>query len=799
MRRGLAALAAAIVCAAALVLGAPRQPAGASSAIAFGTPTVVDPIHTWGEPDVAINPVDHTVYSSGPTGTGTQRSMWEVSRDGGRTFREITPIGTPSALAGTEDPPGGGDTDLAFDHTGKQYFADLYALSCFRVATTTDDGATVSQDAYPGGCAGTPPADRQWFAMFDPPGGVTASAYRGPFPMLYMEYNNLSAATWVKTTDGLNFTSAGSASCCPDGYPSVDQVTGDVLQVGSDNDGALALNIGTPDAAGNLTFLATPAVVVPAAWMNAHGDPNDLFPVSALDRSRNLYVAFVTENTKNPALQQIWVTAAAARSGWRTWSPPVQLSDGLLRSGDAVNLMPWIKAGAAGLADAVWYGSGPGSDGKLADANADAGQAWNVFMSQLRWPVDSGGAVLTTRRPSLTMTRVTPHPMHYDDICESGTGCIAVQGNRNLADFFNLAVDAQGAAQIVYDDTSNGLLQPGAPSSQQAVDHAGAPVVTIAHQVAGMGLYGHPVGGTAMTSAEPAGGAITPGVDLTQSAVSLSADGQTLKVTMKVADLSDVTGTSIAAGAPLLSYVTRWVVHGSGQDTIYYAEMETDASGMAPQFYAGAAQSVDLCSVSACFPHVVTYPEAGPGANSVTGALDCSAKPCTISISVPVTDVGSPAATTKLEEVGSYAFAESHPMAATTNAQAQADNVPLEVGGVCCYDYRAAAPAAAPGSPNVIQRVAALFGIGGKGNLSGGASGPAGGSGPAADAAAPSTSSAAGSGSGPGSAGTRGAPIARTAGTLPSGAIAGGSALVVLLLGLAGWYYTSRRRSPDAP
>jgi len=51
--------------------------------------------------------------------------------------------------------------------------------------------------------------------------------------------------------------------------------------------------------------------------------------------------------------------------------------------------------------------------------------------------------------------------MHYNDICLAGSGCIASQGNRNLADFFAVTIDHTGAAEIVYDDTSNGLAQPG--------------------------------------------------------------------------------------------------------------------------------------------------------------------------------------------------------------------------------------------------------------------------------------------------------------------------------------------------
>src|SRR5438093_13132916 len=101
--------------------------ASSSSGIGFQVPTVVDPIHTNGEPDIAID-VQGRVFVSGPTGTGTQRSTWFGSVDGGQTFRVMAQNTPPDPIIGILAPgPGGGDTDITFDRSGKQYFADLYA------------------------------------------------------------------------------------------------------------------------------------------------------------------------------------------------------------------------------------------------------------------------------------------------------------------------------------------------------------------------------------------------------------------------------------------------------------------------------------------------------------------------------------------------------------------------------------------------------------------------------------------------------------------------------------------------
>src|SRR2546422_10888232 len=95
--------------------------------IKFEVPAVVDPIHTNGEPDIGID-VFGRVFVSGPTGTGTQRSTWFGSVDRGHTFRIITPGLPPSAIASIIDPPGGGDTDINFDRSVKQYSAGLDRL-----------------------------------------------------------------------------------------------------------------------------------------------------------------------------------------------------------------------------------------------------------------------------------------------------------------------------------------------------------------------------------------------------------------------------------------------------------------------------------------------------------------------------------------------------------------------------------------------------------------------------------------------------------------------------------------------
>jgi hypothetical protein len=697
--------------------------------IGFETPTIVDPIHTNGEPDIAVDPQGR-VFNSGPTGTGTQRSTWFGSVDGGHSFRVMAQKIVPSPISGIPAPgPGGGDTDIAIDRSGKQYFADLWALACQRVAVTgpTNPGASDQENFV--GCSGSSPgSDRQWFAVYDPaPGTPKLSAYTGPTPLVYLAWNNLvgpgpnAGEQWNKSTDGLNYSNA-TAGEVPngagvvyspfggDGYPAIDQTTGKVFQAAACDaktcgtsataTPGLYMNIGTPDSTGTLHFLDDAGGgnqdlkrLVHIADTSA--SPDTLFSVLSMDSGRNLVVAWAVGNN-DPALRQVFVSASSAASGWTRWTAPVQVSDGLTTTGDATNIFPWIKAGGPGRADAVWYGSD-----KQVDPSSHNNQSWNVFMSQVIFPTDSNGA-LTYAAPATQLVKVTPHPMHYDDVCLQGSACVTSQGNRNLADFFVITIDNSGAAEIVYDDTSNRLVQAPNTCTVQVADHCGAGVITVARQSSGPGLFGNNVSGPSNAPVSgltgPGGNALypviggtnVPGMDIRSSSMSFSSGGQILNVTMQVADLlHPLAAIAAVPGATNVQYVTRWQMG----NTVYYAAMENTAENK-PIFYAGAVKTIDLCSVSACFPHVLTYPEPGTGPTFTgkpeAGSISCppAGGPCTLTISVKVADVGNPTSTSLLESVGAYALAAAIQEGAEDNVSAQTDTVPLEIDGLCCYNFR---------------------------------------------------------------------------------------------------------------
>ncbi|MHB8719182.1 MAG: hypothetical protein ACYDAC_09885 [Candidatus Dormibacteria bacterium] len=718
--------------------GGTPTPSPVTSPITFGVPSPVDPIHGVGEPDIAVDRAGH-VFVSGPAGTGEQRSLWWGSSDAGSTYRVIESVGQATSLFGTANQPGGGDTDIAFDNQTPQtqYFADLAALVALRVVKTSNEGASETQTLFPGAGMSSSEVDRQWYAVWDPPSGTTSISPATSHPIIYVEYGP-APSKWYRSTDGQTFTSATPATHFgADGYPSIDQVTGDVFEANY-NGSTISLNIGKPnDASGDLTFLddsGQPGLITVAKGVDNSGDVAN-FVVTSMDSARNLYVTWVGRDNTTPTKRQVFVAAAPAdnvtavngctTNCWNNWTTPVQVSDGLSATGDAVNVFPWLKAGGPGMVDAVWYGDQSTLNPSATCTPVSAGcHVWNVFMNQVSFVTDSTGAVVHAT-PSTNLVKVTPHPMDYYDICLSGTGCVLSQGNRNLADFFEVTVDHTGAAEIVYDDMSNNLIQAG---TSNALDHAGLPLPTVVRQNGGPGLLGTVVSGTSSAPTSslggPAGNALfpviggtnQPAMDLVKSSLDLS--GSTLTVTMKVADLTQLASVATATGGSLEEFVTRWQMG----NTIYYAEASMSGSTASAQFSAGKANSVDLCSVSACRPFVFVYgetPDAAAGQTSETGSVSCPASPsatspCTITITVSAADVGMPAQNSLLEEVGAYALSTSHPQTGTTNAEAEADNVPLQIDGICCYNFTAA-PAVttpeAPWAPALLVTGAALMGL----------------------------------------------------------------------------------------
>ncbi|MDP9101522.1 MAG: hypothetical protein M3N21_05185 [Actinomycetota bacterium] len=657
----------------------------------FGVPRIVDPLHVYGEPNLEVNPKTGAVHATGPQGTGTQRSIWNVSVDGGDSYRIVQNLPANSDKAAVTGAlptksalgPGGGDTEIKISHNGRAWFNDLAALATFTSVTTTDDGRTTSV-ANPLGIP-KPVGDRQWMALFDPlPSDHTISPYTGKRPLNYMEYaDQVNGDDVGMSTDGTDYSkSAGifgnDGIHQPNhGVPLVDQHTGRYLCMTSGRSAnSLALVVGVPRADGTLAYHYNP---INDALI---GNPQTLFPVLAQDGARNVYAVWIEDKTF-----QVWYAWAppGKDNEWKHWSAPRMVSQ---RPAN-VNVFPWVAAGKApGLIDVAWYGT-KSTLKELGSAGPSAkkGQAWDLFFSQ----VDHANS----SHPHAVQIKAAPHPMHYNDICLLGTACITGQGNRNQADFFKMIIDPlTGRARIIYTDSSNRLSQAG--GTDTAADHQGAALDTVVTQNTGLsaltGKQLKPYESTAPITSitdpsgdalfKPLGGTNVAGADITRLA--LRSDGTNLIASIQLG--GPLSGAAIAAGTPTAQAVVRWQMG----DRLYFVAAEADPSGNV-RYYGGKTDAVDLCSVSGCKPNYLTYNAfPNPGVAQGTGSSDGGH----LIISVPLSALGNPTRRSLLEEVMGFVTASPQSgVVPQNNGTDFADVAPLQLEGTRTFNAKL------PGAP----------------------------------------------------------------------------------------------------
>jgi hypothetical protein len=191
------------------------------------------------------------------------------------------------------------------------------------------------------------------------------------------------------------------------------------------------------EAIGTVTSDTAPPVI---SWRNYeiyHGPLgaryDRIFPVTAVDAAGRVY-AFWTDGN------HIDYKTDATGTGWKTAKAPNQIAN---PSGVNTAIMPWAEAGAAGIADVVFYGASGGA-GAQPRPQDDVHNVWNVYFAQ----TTNGGG-------SFTVAKASDHVIHNGPICIDGLGCnlSTPSRDRTLLDFFQVSIDrTNGAADIAYAD-----------------------------------------------------------------------------------------------------------------------------------------------------------------------------------------------------------------------------------------------------------------------------------------------------------------------------------------------------------
>ena len=693
--------------AAAGMAAAPVTPSsGASPALTFSTPTIVDPFRQGFEPDVSVDPHSGALYSSVPNGTPGTSTLWR-SDDGGHDWRVVE--GNIQGEPSTCPPIAGGDTEAAVDPVdGSIYYADLQPLTNFNMSVSHNKGATWL--CNPASVPDTG-VDRQWFAI-DSNGGTKSVTTGG---VMYFDYDDTtqspSPATGNvlvvnATENGLQFGSTctpntGSGGACAgpsvrvtlnEGLPgnlavddnaaSPHQHSVYALHSSADLGGVVLSRCdggGATDAISAANYCLDPTAAQPPFGLSSHWSDHVVvntdsgttqthilannFTTLAIDRAGNLYALWAqypgSVDLSNPAAPAYNYTGAGqlllshSTDGGTTWSAPLQINPPSLPNAT----QPWLTAGDAGRVAIAWYGAPQlkAADGTFGPDGLKNGM-WNVYVAENLDTLGSG---------AWNVVKVSDHPAKLGGVSTEGLVLPpAVSPDRSLGDFMKIAMDANGGLVLVYVD-DNTLLDPSFQNS--------GPVV-FAHQTTGPGLLASktvpqvPDTRTGGSVTDPTGdaslhlgGMATPGpphLDITGSSLTML-DPTHLQVTLTVNDPNlqqDLGPDTALGGATADGWLVRWDFNPPGepdkaQPGAYFVGMENSTTG-GLIFYDGSVLTNPLNPVT---PTAYSY--AYPTGHPVTGSI----KGDTVTWVVPVADVGSPKPGDTIYQVQAFTATQAFP------------------------------------------------------------------------------------------------------------------------------------------
>ncbi len=538
-----------------------RAAVSAGGQVGFGPTTVVDDQRAAGEPDVKVCGPSATwsygncgldnPYGSAPWGFSTTTSYVWRSEDHAKTFKLVPSndtTGKPDAC------PGGGDTDLAVSPGTTQAsdfldFIDLQALTNFSDGASPDGGTTWACNAASSFATAV---DRQWFGVYKNPAGAYLNP-GGNGSIVYLDYDvtagsvtplcsgdpqaNGNAFVIQKSTDGGLTYGPITVVDCNDGIAGniqVNQASGHVF--------ALHTAFSSPTQANTDQVTLNRSTDLGATWQrtrvfacNGACTVAQDFAVLAIDKHGNLYAVW-SQAPIDPAgniTGPSHIFYSYSTNDGVTWSSENQVDHG---STD-VNLFPWVAAGNAGAIDVVWYGTTKAAGAASYDPGAQTSD-WFPYLSQ---SLNATSSAATFSAP----VAVSQHPNHNGGICTMGIGC-TTGGDRSLADFFQVDVNKQGGADVIWSDTSNNASS----NANQAA------LIDEARQIAGPTLYGTTLTGSqtvctlaAVCQGDPAGdakyeanGVIGPNerkLDIKHSRLTLDpADHSRLRIQLRLADLS---------------------------------------------------------------------------------------------------------------------------------------------------------------------------------------------------------------------------------------------------------------------
>ena len=408
------------------------------------------------EPEV-ITDIFGNIYVTAIQGVPGGTDLWK-STDKGASFSYL---GQPDGAQDHCNPPtvqcaavGGGDDQIDVSTGGYLYVSSLWL------------GNVTMSASYDGGTGGISPEqkwqvnpaaanlvsdDRQWVAAYGP-------------QTVYMSFAT-TALTRPPGSIGLFITKSTDGGKT---FPSLVEITAatplDTVNVESNlvvdpyNGNLYAAYI--PNAALNVINLASSTDGgatwnITTAYTGPTGTTNrGVFPILALDRGGNLHLAFTNSTPTTPRTNcHVYLTSTAnPAAATPTWLPAVQVDSSAVDPDTTTACEAWIVAGSPGVVDIAWLGTSSTSTDQIPGVPTIT-PTWHVFFAQ------TTNAMAAT--PTFSQNKVETAVMHNHSICMNGLGCTAAStphgepGNRDLLEYFRMALDPDGNANIVYADSVN--------------------------------------------------------------------------------------------------------------------------------------------------------------------------------------------------------------------------------------------------------------------------------------------------------------------------------------------------------
>src|SRR6185503_17162218 len=356
------------------------------------------------------------------------------------------------------------------------------------------------------------------------------------------------------------------------------------------------------------------------------GQVSNLFPPLSVDSAGNVYVVW-----SDPGDHNLYYKYSTDQGN--TWSPTVQVNSPPARS----NVFAWCEAGSAGNLVAVWLGN----DSTTTSDNMPNWQTDPVAAAA--FPFYGYVALITnanTPSPNIDQNRFSAKPVHYGQICNSGIGCTAQvpQGDRIMADFLSVDIAADGAVQVVYNDTTSQYHGAHLLLARQLTGPT--PLGTTLNKPTPSSPTFDPAGDAQVPHYGPTGaGANQPQLDFKSVAVN-HIDANTVRVRMTMDSLSSMLPPP---GKTSAFWITRFQAlskndAGTGEAYRHFYVGAESVGGAAPTFFAGSPTlngppgGCTQTTPGNC--KVEQYPQE---ITSVTGSLSGN----TICIDLPITLFGA--------------------------------------------------------------------------------------------------------------------------------------------------------------